>query len=62
MNKQNNEEANFKANVTGSFKDCLTRQVSEGVGIIRCNVEILNMKTEWHQPPLWRVQSELYSG
>ena len=61
-NKHNNEEANFKAKVTGSFKDCLTRQVSEGVSIRRCNVEVLNMKTEWHQPPLWRVQSELYSG
>ena len=33
------QEANFKAKVTGSFSDCLTRQVSEGVSIRRCEVE-----------------------
>ena len=25
-------------------------------------VEVLNMKTEWHQLPLWCVQSEIYKG
>ena len=57
-NKYNNEEANFKAKVTGSFKKYLARQIS----IRSCKVEVLNKKTDWHQPPFWRVQSELYSG
>ena len=61
-NTHNGAEANFKAKVTSSHNDCLTRQVSEGVNIRRCEVEVLNMKTEWHQPPLWRVQSEIYRG
>ena len=52
----------FKAKLTGSFKDCLTRQVSEGVGIRRCEVPIMNGKSEWHQPALWRVQHELLRG
>ena len=60
--KHDGLEADFKAKVTGSFNDCLSRQVSEGVSIRRCSVEVLNLKTEWHQPPLWRVQSELYRG
>ena len=52
----------YAAKVTGSFRDCLTRQVSEGVSIRRCNVEIMNGKSEWHQPALWRVQNELMRG
>ena len=52
----------YKAKVTGSFRDCLTRQVSEGVSIRRCDVEVMNGKSEWHQPALWRVQNELMRG
>ena len=51
--------ADFEARVRSSFKDCLSRQVSEGVYIRRCEKEILNSKAEWHQPALWRVRSEL---
>ena len=50
--------AEFQAKVVGSFKDCLSRHVSEGVHI-RGGPDILNSKSEWHQPALWRVQSEL---
>ena len=50
---------NFEAKVTGVFRDCLTRQVSEGVSLRRSDEEVLNSKSEWHQPALWRVQSEL---
>ena len=56
------EPGSYAARVTGSYTDCLSRQVSEGVRIRRCNVEVLNSKTEWHQPPLWRVQNEIYRG
>ena len=52
-------EADFGAKVTGSFRDALSRQVSEGVFIRRGGKSILNNKSEWHQPALWRVHSEL---
>ena len=45
--------------VIGTFKECLSRKVSEGVHIRRGGPGILNSKSEWHQPALWRVQSEL---
>ena len=51
--------AHFEAKVVGNFKDCLSRQVSEGVHIRNGGPDILNSKSEWHQPALWRVQSEL---
>ena len=49
----------FDARVLYRFKDCLSRQVAEGVCIRRCEGELLNTKSEWHQPSLWRVRSEL---
>ena len=52
----------YTAKVTGSAKDCLTRQVMEAVKIRRCQVPVLNAKTEWHQPALWRIQSEIERG
>ena len=51
--------ADFTAKVTASFQDCLSRQVSEGVHIRRSGPGVLNSKSEWHQPSLWRVQSEV---
>ena len=57
--KHGGAQADFTAKVTGSFQDCLSRQVSEGVHIRRGGQDILNSKSEWHQPALWRVQSEL---
>ena len=51
--------ADFGAKVVNSYKDCLSRQVSEGVHIRRCKNEVLNSKAEWHQPALWKVRSEL---
>ena len=56
------EEAKFKAKVTGSDRDCLTRQVREAVKIRRCQVPIMNGKSEWHQPALWQVQNEIFRG
>ena len=51
--------ATFKARVVESYKDCLTRQIAEGVYIRRSNNEVLNSKSEWHQPALWKVRCEL---
>ena len=53
---------NFTAKVTSSYRDCLTRQVREAVDIRRCKVPVMNSKSEWHQPALWRVQNEIYRG
>ena len=52
-------ESHFKAKVTHYNSDCLTRQVYEGVGIRRSTKTLLNTKSEWFQPPLFRVQSEI---
>ena len=49
------EEENFTAKVTHTNKDSLTRQVREGVLIRRSMKEIMNSKTEWFQPPLYRI-------
>ena len=53
---------NFTAKVTGGAQDCLTRQVREAVLIRRCQVPVMNSKTEWHQPALFRVQNEILRG
>jgi hypothetical protein len=56
------EEGDYRAKVTASTRDCLTRQVKEAVIIRRSRVQILNGKTEWHQPALYRVQNEIERG
>ena len=56
------EEADYRAKVTASTRDCLTRQVREAVLIRRSQVEILNGKSEWHQPALYRVQHDVGRG
>ena len=43
-------------------RDCLTRQVRENVLIRRSQVPVLNSKTEWHQPALYRIQLEVERG
>ena len=56
------QPAQFTAKVTGNYRDCLTRQVAEGVAIRRCPNRVLNSKSEWHQPSLWKVRQELELG
>ena len=52
----------FTAKVSETAKDCLTRQVREAVHLRRSEVPVLNSKTEWHQPALFRIQSEIFNG
>ena len=59
QDRHHGAEASYKARVKYSFQDCLSRQIAEGVYIRRCENEVLNTKSEWHQPALWRVRSEL---
>ena len=66
LNHQNSkhmgEEPNYKAKVTARTRDCLTRQIREAVLIRRSLVPVLNGKSEWHQPPLYRVQHKMERG
>ena len=55
-------ESDYKAKVTASTRDCLTRQVREAVLIRRSQVAVLNGKSEWHQPALYRVQQDVERG
>ena len=54
-------EGNFEARVTKTNKDCLSRQVREGVYISQQGSRniLMNTKSEWHQPSLYRIQSEI---
>ena len=40
-------------------KNCMTRHVREGVWISRSGREMLNAKSEWFQPPICRIKSEV---
>ena len=57
--KHGDAPPDFDAKVMEKFRDCLTRQVSEGVAIRRSSKTTLNSKSEWHQPALWRVHNEV---
>ena len=57
--RHNGVDATFEAKVVSCYQDCLSRQISEGVHIRRCYKTVMNSKAEWHQPALWKVQSEL---
>ena len=53
------QQKNFTGKVIKTNKDSFSRQIREGVYIRRCNKEMLNSKTEWFQPPLYRVRNEV---
>ena len=61
LKHQNNKHGGEEP-VTARTRDCLTRQVREAVLIRRSQVPILNSKSEWHQPGLFRVQQEVERG
>ena len=56
--KHRGEVSQFRPRVTHSNRDCLTRQVREGV-LIRHNSNVLNTKSEWHLPALFRINNEV---
>ena len=60
--KHGGQEPVFTARVTARTRDCLSRQVREAVLIRRSDKNILNGKSEWHQPALYRVQQEVEQG
>ena len=56
MTAHKNENVKFKMEITGQFKDALTRQTNEAVRILdRSNHEVLNSKSEFNHPATARV-------
>ena len=60
--KHNGGPADFEMKVYRSFKDPLSRQVTEAVLIKNHRGELLNSKAEFHQPPLVKIRSEILRG
>ena len=58
MEFHNGEEGDFVGRVTHTNKDCLTRQIREGI-LIRKGGNIMNTKSEWHQPVLFSISREV---
>ena len=56
------QEPNYAARMTDRTRDYLSKQVREAVLIRRSDKNILNGKSEWHQPALYRVQHEIEQG
>ena len=52
-------QSKFIARVTHTNKDCMTRQVREGVMIRKHSHNIMNTRAEWYQPALYRVRNEI---
>ena len=52
----------IQTDLGSGIRDCLARQVKEDVQIRWSQVPVLNAKTEWHQPALYRIQSEIERG
>jgi hypothetical protein len=53
------QDVNFDMEVVKCFRDTMTRQVDEGVRMRRCEQEMLNGKSMWHQPSVFQIRSEL---
>ena len=54
-----NEDVDYSMEITGVFKDALTRQTDEAVRIFsRKNGELLNSKSEFNYPAVARIVVE----
>ena len=62
VEQHNSEPADFDVKVIKSFKDPLSRQVTEAVLIKNHTGELLNSKSEFYQPHIVRVRSEITRG
>ena len=60
--KHNNEEADFDLKVIKSFKDPLSRQVTEAMLIKNHQGELLNSKAEFFQPPIVKIRRDIVRG
>ena len=60
--KHNAEPADFQMKVLASYADPLSRQASEAIHISKMNCEILNGKSEFHQPSIVDVKRSIRWG
>ena len=59
MLEHEDEDVEFKMEITGVFRDALSRQADESVRIqARSNAELMNSKSEFNHPPIARVVIE----
>ena len=62
-NQALNNPPNLKVNLIKSFKDPLSRQISEGVYIFKTqdneDIKLLNSKSEWRQPSLIEMRQDI---
>ena len=58
----NGNDPDFEMKVLKSFKDPLSRQVTEAILIKNHQGILLNSKSEFYQPPLVRVRQEVETG
>lgn len=50
------EDVHFKMEITGLYKDALTRQANEAIRIKNCKKgELLNSKSQFNNPPITRI-------
>ena len=57
--KHDSLPADFKSEVIRSYSDSLSRQAAESVFITKMSGEILNSKSEFHQPSIVQVRREV---
>ena len=56
MLEHKDEDLEYKMEITGVFRDALSRQADESVRIqARKNTELINSKSEFNHPPIARV-------
>ena len=58
----NSQPANMKFNFVKSFKDPLSRQVTEAVHIFKTQTDgklLMNSKSEWRQPSMIETRTEV---
>ena len=59
MTEHPKQAVKFKMEITGQFKDALTRQANEAIRISsRPGHQILNSKSEFNRPPIAKVLVE----
>ena len=63
LHQENNEDENFKLSVTRFYgNDRLSCEIAEAVILRQRTGEILNMKSEFHNPPIVKVTRNVQRG
>ena len=66
VEKHGGKEPNMKMEVLKTFRDNLTRQITESVYIFRTEqqteYQLMNSKAEWHAPSLYTVRKQISHG